>query len=120
MPQISLRHSKQTYSNHSDNKLITHFCNQFATTLPKNSAFSGIPSVFLISRQPSLSSKGKFLYPRPNSDFSWFTSKDDFLLFLLVLSQTLYFQGLGMQKDLLEDCFSSTRSSFFLALFSYL
>ena len=48
MPQISLRHSKQTYSNHSDNKLITHFCNQSATTPPKNPVFSGISSVFLL------------------------------------------------------------------------
>ena len=56
----------------------------------------------LISRQPSLSSKGNFLYSHPISDFSRFTSKDDFVLYLLVLSQTLYFQGLWMQKDLIE------------------
>ena len=46
MSQIPLRHSLNTYSNHSDNKLITLFCNQFATTLPANPVFSGIPSVF--------------------------------------------------------------------------
>lgn len=48
MPQISLRHSHYIYSNHSDNKLITLFCNQFATTPPKNPVFSGISSVFLL------------------------------------------------------------------------
>ena len=48
MPQISLRHSLNTYSNHSDNKLITQFCNQSATTPPKNAVFSGISSIFLL------------------------------------------------------------------------
>ena len=33
---------------HSVNKLITLFCNQFATTLPKNPVFSGTQSVFLL------------------------------------------------------------------------
>ena len=37
-----------TYSNHSDNKLITHFCNQSATTLPKKPMFSGIHAPPLI------------------------------------------------------------------------
>lgn len=48
MPQRNLRHSHYIYSNHSDNKLITLFCNQFATTPPKNPVFSGISSVFLL------------------------------------------------------------------------
>ena len=42
MPQRNLRHSHYIYSNHSDNKLITLFCNQFAATPPKNPVFSGI------------------------------------------------------------------------------
>lgn len=48
MPQIPLRHSLYTYSNYSDNKLITRFCNQSATTLPRNPVFSDILSVFLL------------------------------------------------------------------------
>ena len=48
MPQRNLRHSHYIYSNHSDNKLITLFCNQFATTPPKNPVFSGISSFFLL------------------------------------------------------------------------
>ena len=36
------------YTNYSEYKLGTRFCNQFTTTIPKNSVFSGISGVFLL------------------------------------------------------------------------
>ena len=69
-------------------------------------------TLFILKRQFSLSS--------PYLGFFSVYLKNIFFLFLLVFSQTLYFQGHGMQKDLIERFYPLYKVFVFSCLFTYL